>query len=164
MMVSPKKTNLCKQDLLESLTALFKPAINVVPDRTWSTIKAIWIPFLHHDYKNKLETNHQIIITNKVIDAFGIIQGELTAPNDNYFPYVTTFFNPLWTEDQVIEEILQAYKNIIETQALVTTDDHRMTKKICVGKTQSNMLITIVFDSLNNIIDAYPLINKETAS
>jgi hypothetical protein len=150
------------QRLKQSLDALFNPFVRVVPEKDWSKIKAIWIPFLHHDANNHLVKSEKITISQPATDKFGTIQGYLTAPNENYIPYVTTFFNPAWTQDQVIEKILQAEKNILETEHIVTNaTGEKIMRKTIIGVAKSGMMISIVTNEDNKIIDAFPLFHKE---
>ena len=150
-------------DIKILIDGLFNPIIKVIPDHDWSKIKAIWIPLLHHDYNNQLARSERITILQTQTDKFGTIQGFLTAPNENYIPYLTTFFNPTWTQSLVTEQILQAYNNIIETiQVVVDDHDHKnIIRKTVLGLTTSGMLIQITIDSKNQIIDAFPIFYKE---
>ncbi len=146
----------------QSLEALFNPFIRVVPERDWSKIKAIWIPFLHHDYKHHLEKSDQIKIVHKEIDKFGTIQGYLLAENENYIPYLTTFFNPIFTQDQVIAKILQADQNILETeQILIDQTSQAVIRKTIFGVAKSGMLISIIKNQDDKIIDAFPIFHKD---
>lgn len=151
------------QRFKQSLDALFNPFIRVVPENDWSKIKAIWIPFLHHDANNQLQKSEKITILQQATDKFGTIQGYLTAPNENYIPYLTTFFNPALTQDQVIEKILQAHKNILETENIVTdaTGD-RIIRKTVIGVAKSGMMISIVTNQDNKIIDAFPFFDSDS--
>ena len=146
----------------QSLEYLFNPLIRVVPEKDWSKIKAIWIPLLHHDYKNTLEKSGEIIILQKTIDRFGTEQGYLTASNENYIPYLTTFFNPLFTQDEVLEKIVQAHDNILTIQSIITdaTGEHIIRKTI-IGVAKSGMMMTIVTNQDDKIIDAFPIFNHD---
>ena len=149
----------------QSLEPLFNPFIRVVPEKDWSSIKAIWIPFLHHDEKNKLVKSEAIQILQPSVDSFGTIQGYLTAPNENYIPYLTTFFNPALTQDQVIDKILQADQNILETQSIITdAANERIIRKTVIGMTKLGMMIAIVKNENDKIIDAFPVFDTESAS
>ncbi len=145
------------------IDGLFTPIIRVIPAHDWSKIKAIWIPLLHHDYDNQLARSERITILHQKTDKFGTIQGYLTAPNENYIPYFTTFFNPAWTTSFVIEQISQAYHNIIECVQMLTDDDNHelIIRKTVLGKTKLGMLIKIVLNKKNHIIDASPIFDKE---
>ena len=140
---------------------LFNPTVRVIPADDWSKIRAIWIPLLHHDYQNQLQRSERIKILEKKTDKFGTIQGYLTAPNENYIPYLTTFFNPTWSATLIEEYILQAFHNQVELTQSVIDSDQKTIKKIIVGKTKINMLITIHLNQQGNIIDAAPLFSKE---
>ena len=145
----------------QSLESLFNPFIRVVPEKDWSKIKAIWIPFLHHDTSRQLEKSEKITILEPTIDKFGTIQGYLLALNENYIPYLTTFFNPDFTQDEVIEKILQADQNILETESVVTDATGEKTiRKTMIGITKSGMLISIVKNQDDKIIDAFPIFHK----
>ena len=149
----------------QNLEPLFNPFIRVVPENDWSGIKAIWIPFLHHDEKNKLVKSEAIQILQTSVDSFGTIQGYLTAPNENYIPYLTTFFSPALTQDQVIEKILQADKNIIETQSIVIDPiSECIIRKTLIGVTKLGMMVAIVKNQDNIIIDAFPVFDTDSAS
>lgn len=148
----------CTQFKLEGL---FNPIIKVIPTDDWSKVKAIWIPLLHHDYLNQLERSKKITILDKKIDTFGTIEGFLTAPHENYIPYLTTFFNPMWTKEFVLEQIVQASNNIITSISTVIDDHEVIIKKTVVGITKQGMQIEITFDIDNAIIDAYPFLKKE---
>lgn len=148
----------CTQFKLEGL---FNPIIKVIPTDDWSKIKAIWIPLLHHDYRNQLERSENITILDKKIDKFGTIQGFLTAPHENYIPYLTTFFNPTWTKDFVLEQIVQASNNVIASISTIINDHDAIIQKTVMGITDQGMHIQMIFDTNNNIIDAYPIFKKE---
>ena len=151
------------QRLKQSLDALFNPFIRVVPEKDWSKIKAIWIPFLHHDANNQLQKSEKITIINPSTDKFGTIQGYLTAPNENYIPYLTTFFSPTLTQDQVIEKIAQAHENILETEQIVTdSSGEQIIRKTVIGVAKSGMMISIVTNQDNTIIDAFPIFDTYT--
>lgn len=142
----------------QSLEPLFNPFIRVVPEKDWSKIKAIWIPFLHHDHHKQLEKTNKITILEPTIDKFGTVQGFLTASNENYIPYLTTFFNPVLTINEVIEKILQAEKNIIETECCVTEETEQLLiRKTVIGVAKSGMLISITKNKDDIIIDAFPI-------
>lgn len=144
----------CKQ----SLEHLFTPYIRVIPDNNWSKIKAIWIPLLHHDYQQKSEKSHAIIITKQKTDQFGTVQGYLTAPNENYIPYQTTFFNPALTDDQIIDLIQQADNNIVQTvQVFGHTTPSTIVRTIKIGFTNTGMQICINYDHNDKIVDAFPI-------
>ena len=144
----------------QSLENLFNSLIRVVPEKDWSKIKAIWIPLLHHDYKNSLEKSGAIIIAQKSIDKFGSVQGYLSASNENYIPYVTTFFNPDFTQDQVLEKIVQARANVLVTESIVTdATGERIVRKTMIGVAKSGMMITIITNQDDKIIDAFPIFN-----
>ena len=145
------------------IDGLFNPIIRVIPAHDWSKIKAIWIPLLHHDYDNQLARSERITILRSRIDKFGTMQGYLTAPNENYIPYLTTFFNPTWTQDFVIEQILQAHSNVIESIATLVDDDdnERIVRQLFLGKTKLGMFIKITLNDKKNIIDASPIFCKE---
>ncbi len=149
----------------QNLENLFNPLIRVVPEKDWSEIKAIWIPLLHHDYQRTLEKSGKIIISQKTIDKFGTVQGYLTAPNENYIPYLTTFFSPILTQDQVLDKIRQADKTILATQQIVIHPTDKQTiRKTMIGVSKSGMMITIITNEENKIIDAFPIFhinNKE---
>lgn len=146
----------------QSLEHIFNPFIRLVPETDWSKIKAIWIPFFHHDYKNKLEQSEKIKILQQKKDKFGTIQGYLTAPNENYIPYLTTFFNPELHQDQVIQKILQANKNILEIQSIVkSSKDTTFLRRTSTGVAKSGMLISIITNENNKIIDAFPIFDQE---
>ena len=146
----------------QSLEHLFNPLIRVIPEKDWSQIKAIWIPLLHHDYKNTLEKSGEIFILQKAIDRFGTEQGYLTASNENYIPYLTTFFNPLFTQDQVLEKIVQAHQNILTTQSIITdATGERIIRKTMIGVDKSGIMMTIVTNQDDKIIDAFPIFNNE---
>ncbi len=148
--------------LQQNLDALFNPFIRVVPEKDWSKIKAIWIPFLHHDANNQLIKSEKITILQPMADKFGTIQGYLTAPNENYIPYVTTFFNPAWTQDQVIDRIIQAHNNILATEQIVTdTTGEKIIRKTVIGVAKSGMMISITTNQDNKIIDAFPIFHRE---
>ncbi|MBP6870027.1 hypothetical protein KBC04_04040 [Candidatus Babeliales bacterium] len=150
------------QSIQQNLEALFNPFIRVVPEKDWSEIKAIWIPFLHHDYKNELQKSEKIMILQPSVDKFGSIQGYLLARNENYIPYLTTFFSPQLTQFEVIELILQAQQTILETQLIVSNvEDQAVIRKSVIGAAKSGMLITITTDKHDKIIDAFPLFNHE---
>lgn len=150
------------QSIKQNLDALFTPYIRVVPEKDWSAIKAIWIPFLHHDYKNELQKSEQITILEPKIDKFKTTQGYLVARNENYIPYLTTFFNTEFTQDQVIELILQAQQTVLETEFIVIDPDHHtLIRKSIIGCAKSGMLIKIITDQHDKIIDAFPLFNQE---
>ncbi|MBV8661378.1 MAG: hypothetical protein JO129_04505 [Candidatus Dependentiae bacterium] len=145
----------------QSIESLFNPFIRVVPEKDWSKIKAIWIPFLHHDAAQLLEKSEKITILEPAIDKFGTIQGYLLAANENYIPYLTTFFNPALSQDQVIEIILQANKNILETESVVTdASGEKIIRKTMIGITESGMLISLVKNQDDKIIDAFPIFQK----
>lgn len=147
------------QQILETL---FIPYIRVVPEKDWSAIKAIWIPFLHHDYKNQLQKSEKITILQSSIDKFKTVQGYLLARNENYIPYLTTFFNSELTQGEVIKLILEAQQTVLETELMVTSsDDHNLIRKSVIGAAKSGMLIKIVTDHNDKIIDAFPLFNQE---
>ena len=149
----------------QSLDPLFNPFIRVIPEKDWSKIKAIWIPFLHHDYNNQLEKSEKITLLKPTIDKFGTVQGYLLASNENYIPYLTTFFNPVWTQDRVIEKILQAHANILETELTVTNQTNdKIIRKTVIGIARSGMLISITTNNENKIIDAFPLFHKKEES
>jgi len=151
-----------QESLKQNLDALFNPFIRVVPEDDWSKIKAIWIPFLHHDYKNQLEKSEKITILQPSVDKFGTIQGYLTAPNEDYIPYKTTFFNPTWTQDLIIEKIMQAYENILETQCIIFDTNHeKIIRKTIIGVTKSGMLIAITLNHAEQIIDAFPIFESK---
>ena len=169
-----QEESLARDRFKQSLEFLFNPFIRVVPETDWSKIKAIWIPFLHHDYKNQLEKSEKLTLLQKNVDKFGTMQGYLTAPNENYIPYLTTFFNPALTQDQVIEKILQANGNILETQCVVVDESQTLdnatsavlkTTKIIrttlVGVSKSGMMITLIKNSDDKIIDAFPIFDGE---
>ncbi len=144
----------------QSLENLFNPLIRVVPEKDWSKIKAIWIPLLHHDYNNRLEKSGAIIITQKSIDKFGTVQAYVSASNENYIPYLTTFFNPNFTQEEVLEKIVQAQANILITENIVTDSTGELIiRKTKIGVAKSGMMITIVFDQAEKIIDAFPIFN-----
>lgn len=144
-----------------NLYGIFDPIIRVIPTDDWSKIKAIWIPLLHHDYLNQLQRSENITILQASTDKFGTIQGFLTAPHENYIPYLTTFFNPTWTKNMVLEQIVQASNNIIESIHTVVDTTDVIIKKTVMGRTTQGMIIMIVFDQDQNIIDASPLFDKE---
>ena len=143
------------------LNGLFHPIIKVIPTDDWSKIKAIWIPLLHHDYLNQLERSETITILQPTSDKFGTVQGYLTAPNENYIPYLTTFFNPTWTKNFIIEQLVQACDNIIETTHTVIDETGKIIKKTVFGKTCQGMIITMILDKNSHIIDASPIFCKE---
>ena len=146
----------------QSLENLFNPLIRVVPEKDWSKIKAIWIPLLHHDYNNRLEKSGAIIITQKSIDKFGTVQGYLTASNENYIPYLTTFFNPNFTQEEVLEKIVQAQANILITENIVTdATGSDIIRKTMIGVIKSGMMITIITNQDDKIIDAFPIFNTQ---
>ncbi|MDP3788119.1 MAG: hypothetical protein Q8Q60_02230 [Candidatus Chromulinivorax sp.] len=148
--------------LQQSLDALFNPFIRVIPEKDWSKIKAIWIPFLHHDANNHLVKSEKITILQAETDKFGTIQGYLTAPNENYIPYITTFFNPAWTHNQVIEKIVQAHNNILAIEQAVTdATGKKIIRKTAIGVAKSGMMISITTNENNKIIDAFPIFTKE---
>lgn len=150
------------EQIKHNLDALFNPFIRVVPEKDWSQIKAIWIPFLHHDYNNQLEKSEKIKILEPVRDKFGTVKGYLTAPNENYIPYLTTFFNPTLTQDQVIEKILQAEQNILEIESIVTdTKTEKIIKKTFIGIAKSSMFISLTTDQDNKIINAFPIFHTD---
>lgn len=152
------------QRLKQSLDTLFNPFIRVVPEKDWSKIKAIWIPFLHHDANNQLQKSERITILQPATDKFGSVQGYLTAPNENYIPYLTTFFNPALTQDQVIEKIAQAHANILETEQIVTdATGEQIVRKVVIGVAKSGMMISIVTNQDNKIIDAFPIFDTSLA-
>ena len=152
-----------QSDVKMMIDGLFTTIIRVIPAHDWSKIKAIWSPSLHHDYDNQLARSERITILQARTDRFGTIQGYLTAPNENYIPYFTTFFNPAWTQSFVIEQISQAYHNMIESIHTLADNDNneRIIRKINLGKTKLGMLITITLNEKNNIIDASPIFYKE---
>ena len=143
------------------LDGLFHPIIRVIPTDDWSKIKAIWIPLLHHDHLNQLERSENITILEPHTDKFGTVQGYLTAPHENYIPYLTTFFNPTWTKDFVINQIVQAHNNIIESVHTIIDDNDTVIKKIVIGKTEKEMRIKMIFNQNNHVIDASPIFDKE---
>ena len=143
------------------IESMFNPIVRVIPADDWSKIRAIWIPLLHHDYRNQLQRSEKIKILEQKTDKFGTIQGYLTAPNENYIPYLTTFFNPTWSTTLIEEYILQAFHNQVELIQSVIDEDGIIIKKIIIGKTKINMLITIHLNQQGNIIDAAPLFSKE---
>ncbi len=146
----------------QSLEHLFNPLIRVVPEKDWSQIKAIWIPLFHHDYKNALEKSGEIIFLQKTIDRFATEKGYLTASNENYIPYLTTFFNPKLTQDLVLEKIAEAHKNILIMQSTITdSTDERIIRKTMIGADTSGMMITIVTNQDDKIIDAFPIFNND---
>lgn len=149
------------QHIKQNLDALFNPFIRVVPEKDWSKIKAIWIPFLHHDRQKQLQKSEKIKLLQPTTDRFGTTQAYLTAPHENYIPYLTTFFNDEWTQEQVIDKIIQAQENILETEHIITdaTGEHILRKSV-IGVTKSGMMISIVTDQDNNIIDAFPLFDS----
>lgn len=144
-----------------NLAGLFNPIIKVIPTDDWSKIKAIWIPLLHHDYLNQLQRSENITILDKKTDKFGTIQGFLTAPHENYIPYLTTFFNPTWTKEFVLEQIVQASNNTIASISTLIDDHETIIKKTVLGITNQGMHIQMIFNIDNTIIDAYPLFEKE---
>ena len=152
-----------QSDVKMLIDGLFTPIIRVIPAHDWSKIKAIWIPLLHHDYDNQLARSERITILQAKTDRFGTVQGYLTAPNENYIPYFTTFFNPAWTASFVSEQILQAFNNIIESIHTLTDDDNHelIIRKTVLGKTKLGMLIKITLNDKNQIIDAAPIFYKE---
>lgn len=143
------------------LDGLFHPITRVIPTDDWSKIKALWIPLLHHDYLNQLERSENITILEPSTDKFGTVQGYLTAPHENYIPYLTTFFNSKWTKNFVIEQIVQAYNNIIESVHTIVDDHDTIIKKIVIGKTNQKMMIKMILDENDNVVDASPLFCKE---
>jgi hypothetical protein len=143
------------------LNGIFNPIVKVIPTDDWSKIKAIWIPLLHHDYLNQLERSENITILEPRSDKFGTVQGYLTAPHENYIPYLTTFFNPTWTKDFIIEQIVQAHDNIIESIHTIIDDNDIIIKRIVIGKTNQKMTIKMILDQNNHVIDASPLFYKE---
>jgi hypothetical protein len=144
----------------QSLENLFNPLIRVIPEKDWSKIKAIWIPLLHHDHNNRLEKAGTIIISQKSIDKFGTVQGYLSASNENYIPYVTTFFNPNFTQEQVLEKIVQAQANILITENIITdATGEGIIRKTMIGVAKSGMMITIITNQDSKIIDAFPIFN-----
>jgi len=155
---NPKSVCCCSSFRLDGL---FNPVIRVIPTDDWSKIKAIWIPLLHHDYLNQLERSENITILEPRIDKFGTVQGFLTAPHENYIPYLTTFFNPTWTKDFIIEQIVQAHDNIIESVHAIIDENDIIIKRIVIGKTNQKMTITMILDQNNHVIDASPIFYKE---
>ena len=144
--------------LQQSLEALFNPFIRVVPEKDWSKIKAIWIPFLHHDTNNLLAKSEKITLLQPETDKFGSVQGYLTAPNENYIPYITTFFNPAWTHEQVLERILQAHSNVLAIEHTVTdATGEKIIRKTVIGVAKSGMMISITTNEQHKIIDAFPI-------
>lgn len=151
-----------KDRLKRGLEHLFTPFIRVIPEQDWSKIKAIWIPFLHHDYKNKLEKSDTIKIINKSVDRFGTVQGYLFASNENYIPYLTTFFNPELTRDAVIEKIMQAHCNILTIeQTIIDPVTQKSIQSSAIGVAKSGMLLSLIINKDNTIIDAFPIFHKE---
>jgi len=148
------------ETLKQQLDHIFNPMTRVVPEQDWSTIKAIWIPQFHHDFHQKLQAAEKIKILNAISDRFGTIQGVLTGTNENYSLYQTTFFNPTWNKDTVVKAILQAFKNVIETQVSILDNDKNLIKKTVIGRTDTNMYIMITTDKNNKIIDAYPIFEQ----
>lgn len=140
------------------LDQLCNPCVRVVPKKDWSTIIAIWIPLLHHDYNNQLEQSKKIRIIDPIADQFGTVECYVLADNENYIPYLTTLFNPRLTCDQVIEQIIQAYNQPLSTQTILL--EEKTIRTIITGKTNSGMLICLTVDNTNCIIDAYPLFAK----
>jgi len=140
------------------LEALFSPSVRVIPEHDWSKIKAIWIPFLHHDYKNQLQRLENIILLESNTDKFGTIQGYLTAPNESYIPYLTTFFNSTWTREEVVKQIMQAMHHVVECrQTLIDPINSKPIRTIIIGKTEKGMLVQITIDKTNMVIDAFPI-------
>lgn len=154
----PTEHNESHSHLQQNLDALFNPMIRVVPEKDWSKIKAIWIPFLHHDAHNLLEKSEKITILQPETDKFGTVQGYLTAPNENYIPYITTFFNPAWTHEQVLERIIQAHNNILAVEHTVTNNSgEKIIRQTTIGVAKSGMMIAITTNEDYQIIDAAPI-------
>ena len=159
---SNKQSTESKEQFKQSLEPLFNPFIRVIPEKDWSKIKAIWIPFLHHDYNNQLEKSEKITLLEPTVDKFGTVQGYLLASNENYIPYLTTFFSPSWTQNKVVEKILQAHKNILETELVVSNPaNEKIIRKTVTGIAKSGMLISITTNNDDKIIDAFPIFHKE---
>lgn len=145
---------------MQTLDHLFTPYIRVIPQDDWSSIQAMWIPLLHHDYLSQMERNKTIIIDQKITDRFGSVQGYLSAPNENYLPYITSFFNPTWTQQQIFDAIKQAEKNIIEICQTITDSTGTIMRIHKIGQCNNGMLIQIIVHQNHTIIDAYPIFNK----
>jgi hypothetical protein len=143
------------------LHALSTPTIRVVPESDWSSIKALWVARFHHDYGNRYEQKETIAILDKKIDRFGSVQGLLTMTDSDYTPYLTTFFNPSWTPDHVLNLIKQAFNQPITTTLAQQTDGTFFQKKI-VGKADNGLTVMIYTNKDNEIIDAFPIFMQES--
>jgi len=157
------RVNQITQDQLKSsLDRLFNPFVRVIPSQDWLKIEAIWIPLLHHDHDNVQQRSQIISIFDSVHDRFGSIKGNLSAPHENYIPYITTFFAPELDVDHVLQLIAQAAGNIIEIQCIAHDADGSLVSAIVIGQVITGMLLQLKINNQYQIIDAAPVFQKSS--
>jgi len=106
----------------------------------------------HHDYGRRLEKLGTIAYENIVEGACGAFEADAIVHGVKYGK--KTFFNPLWTEEQVIEKIFEVFQG----SHLSSLEDYTGCK-IINGLTRCGLEIRMVYDPMKSLITtAFPII------
>jgi hypothetical protein len=104
----------------------------------------------HHDYLCELENSGVVQLLNKqVCPKTGVIKADVVW---NGVKQQKTLFPSHWTREQVIEKILEAYKNFQDVPKFHNG------KWIVESMTNEGMKIKIVISEQAKVMTAYPLI------
>ena len=108
----------------------------------------------HHDFGNQLEKDGIVKYENVIYGNCGSFEAKPIVDGVQYDR--KTFFSPHWSEEQVIEKILEAF----QAPPILFEIDRNGCHKI-MGKTHCNLMIKIIFDPIKSIITtAYPIFEE----
>jgi len=144
------------------LLKIVTPLPILIKNDALTATKAIITAFFHYDYERQLKEKswHRLLLEET--DVFGSIQGYLDMPSETKInSYQVVLFPPTWEPARLHAEITSAYQNIVEYTHRIIDENNRIKRAYFIGKSSSGMLIQMAMTHKNQIIQAYPIFNKE---
>lgn len=111
---------------------------------------------LHHDYLGKQEQTGQLQLINKQINQWGVYRADMYL--NGLLKLGITFFPQAWTEQQVINKVMEAYDQLYfsKTKAIAQPNEVYQLQ----GRTNEGIFITFFMSQEGEILAVYPEFNS----